>query len=52
MKINEVKEFADKDLREKLENAEAALHQMKSTIVLLLLKIHHRLRLHVVISHA
>ena len=43
MKINEVKELADKDLREKLENAEA---------VLLLLKIHHRLRLHVVISHA
>ena len=29
MKINEVKELADKDLREKLENAEAALHQMK-----------------------
>ena len=29
MKINEVNELADKDLREKLENAEAALHQMK-----------------------
>ena len=29
MKINEVKELADKDLREKLENAEAVLHQMK-----------------------
>ena len=29
MKINEVKEFADKDLREKLENADSALHQMK-----------------------
>ena len=29
MKINEVKELADKDLREKLENAEAALQQMK-----------------------
>ena len=29
MKINEVKDLADKDMREKLENAEAALHQMK-----------------------
>jgi large subunit ribosomal protein L29 len=29
MKIKEVNELADKDLREKLELAEAALHQMK-----------------------
>ncbi len=29
MKINEVNELADKDLREKLENAQAALQQMK-----------------------
>ena len=29
MKINEVKELADKDLREKLENARVALQQMK-----------------------
>jgi large subunit ribosomal protein L29 len=29
MKIKEVQELADKDLREKLENAEQALKQMK-----------------------
>ena len=29
MKMSEVKELADKDLREKIENAERALHQMK-----------------------
>jgi len=29
MKMSEVKELADKDLREKIENAEPALHQMK-----------------------
>ena len=29
MKINEVKELADKDLREKLENATRALQQLK-----------------------
>ena len=29
MKINEVKELVDKDLREKLENAQAALNTMK-----------------------
>ena len=29
MKIKEIKELADKDLREKLENAEQALTQMK-----------------------
>jgi len=29
MKMKELKELADKDLREKIENAEAALHQMK-----------------------
>ena len=29
MKMTEIKALADKDLREKLENAEAALHQMK-----------------------
>ena len=29
MKMNEIKELADKDLREKLENARVALQQMK-----------------------
>ena len=29
MKINEITELADKDLREKLEQTEAALNQMK-----------------------
>ncbi len=29
MKINEIKELADKELCEKLENAQTALHQMK-----------------------
>ncbi|MDD6437268.1 MAG: 50S ribosomal protein L29 [Prevotella sp.] len=29
MKMKEIKELADKDLREKLENAEQALTQMK-----------------------
>ncbi|MCH4148366.1 MAG: 50S ribosomal protein L29 [Prevotella sp.] len=29
MKIKEIRELADKDLREKLENSEAALNQMK-----------------------
>lgn len=29
MKMNELRELAEKDLREKLENAETALHQMK-----------------------
>ena len=29
MKMNEIKELADKDLREKLENARGALQQMK-----------------------
>ena len=29
MKMKEIKELADKDLREKLENAEQALKQMK-----------------------
>ncbi|EFA43167.1 ribosomal protein L29 [Hallella bergensis DSM 17361] len=29
MKINEIKQLADKDLREKLEQTEAALHNMK-----------------------
>lgn len=29
MKMNEIKDLADKDLREKVENAEAALSQMK-----------------------
>ncbi len=29
MKMNEIKALADKDLREKVENAEAALSQMK-----------------------
>ena len=29
MKMNEVKELADKDLREKIENAEVALQKMK-----------------------
>ena len=29
MKMNEIKGLADKDLREKLENAQNALHQMK-----------------------
>ena len=29
MKIKEITEFADKDLREKLEQTEAALNQMK-----------------------
>ena len=29
MKMKEVKGLADKDLRDKLENAETALHQMK-----------------------
>lgn len=29
MKMNEIKTLADKDLREKVENAEAALSQMK-----------------------
>ena len=29
MKMNEIKELADKDLREKLENARVALQQIK-----------------------
>ena len=29
MKMNEIKELADKDLREKMENAVVALQQMK-----------------------
>lgn len=29
MKINEIKQLADKDLREKLEQTEAAFHNMK-----------------------
>ena len=31
MKMTEIKELADKDLREKIENAEVELHKMKLT---------------------